>query len=354
MIKTNGKENKLNSRTFRYSTYSAKKVTLILLGIFLCCITFLLDITTGSSGLTLSQVLRAIIAPNQVDEMHRLIVWEFRMPVAIMGVLVGAALGLSGAVMQTILNNPLASPYTLGLSAGAGFGASVAMVTGLAATTTIASEFLIAGWAFVFALLTCFGIYFISRVKRFTSDVMVLAGIGMVFFFQAGQSFLQYIASDEELAGIVFWTFGSLTKASHMKCSIVAVAFVISFILVYANAWQLTAMNMGDERARGLGVDIGKLRKLMFIVTSLVTATAVAFVGSIGFIGIVGPHFARMLLGEDQRYYLPMSAVCGALVLSVASVASKMIIPGAIFPIGILTSLLGVPVFFAMILRKRG
>ena len=339
---------------FQYSAYSRKKLLLIILGLILCTASFLLDIMTGSSGLTLSQVLSAIFTPQKVDEMHTLIVWVFRMPVAVMGLLVGAALGLSGAVMQTILNNPLASPYTLGLSAGAGFGASVALVTGLASSIAVFEEFLVAGWAFLFALLACFGIYFISKIKRFTSDVMVLTGIGMVFFFQAGQSFLQYIASEEALSGIVFWTFGSLTKASASKCIIVAVVLIISFIVIYFNAWKLTAMNMGDERARSLGIDVGRLRKLMFVTISFLTATAVAFVGSIGFVGIVGPHFARIMLGEDQRYYLPMSAICGALILSMASVASKMIIPGAIFPVGILTSLIGVPVFFVLIIKKKG
>ena len=113
-------------------------------------------------------------------------------------------------------------------------------------------------------------------------------------------------------------------------------------------------MKLGDEKARSLGIHVERLRMIIFILISLLTATAVAFVGSIGFVGIVGPHVARMLVGEDQRFYLPMSTICGSAMLSVASVATKVVVPGAVFPIGILTSLIGVPFFFALIIRKRG
>lgn len=315
-------------------------------------ISFFLDIMIGSSRLTLSQILQTIFCPSEMDKTSRVIVWQMRLPVAIMGIIVGGALGLAGATMQTILNNPLASPYTLGLSAGAGFGASVALVLGFG-SMSILSNVMVPLCAFVFSLAACFGIYFISKVKRFTSGIMVLAGIGMVFFFQAGQSFLQYIATPEELTSLVFWTFGSLTKANWTNVTVVAVVFAAIFLFVFSKSWKLTAMSMGDDRAKSMGVDVERLRMQMFIGLSLLTATAVAFVGSIGFVGIVGPHIARILLGEDQRYFLPMSTICGAAILSIASVASKIVVPGAIFPIGILTSLIGVPVFFALIVKKR-
>ena len=207
--------------------------------------------------------------------------------------------------------------------------------------------------AFVFALLACLEIYFISRLKSFTSETMVLTGIGMVFFFQAIQSFLQYAASPEALQGIVFWTFGSLSRANWTNISIILVIFILVFVFVYRKSWMLTAMKLGDSRAKTLGVDVEKLRRQMFVVISILTASAVAFVGSIGFIGIVGPHIARMLVGEDQRFYLPMSAACGAAILTTASVATKLVKPGAVFPIGILTAIIGVPFFFALIIRKK-
>ena len=180
---------------------------------------------------------------------------------------------------------------------------------------------------------------------------MILAGIGMVFFFQAIQSALQYFASDEALSGIVFWIFGSLSKANWINISIMICVFLVVFIVFLASSWKLTAMRLGDDKARSMGVDVSRLRKVTFILISLLTATAVSFVGSIGFVGIVAPHIARMIIGEDQRFFLPMSACLGAFLLSVASTVSKIILPGVIFPIGIVTSLIGVPFFFFLLLK---
>lgn len=339
-------------KTFEYRAYSGRKTALLIIGIAVCLLNFVLDIIIGSSSIPLGDVLNALFRPGTADALTKTIAWNLRLPTAMMGLLVGAALGLSGATMQTILNNPLASPYTLGISAGAGVGASIAMLTGLGSLAVFGS-FMVPVSAFLFALLACMGIYFISRLKSFTSEIMVLTGIGMVFFFQAVQSFMQYLASPEALQAIVFWTFGSLTKANWTNIPILAVALVVMFCLIYSRSWQLTAMKLGDEKAKVLGVDVEHLRMLMFVFISLLTATAVAFVGSIGFIGIVGPHIARILVGEDQRYYLPMSAVCGAAILTLASVATKVVVPGAVFPIGILTSIIGVPFFFALIIRKK-
>lgn len=337
---------------FRYKENTRKKLLIIIGGLCLCIISFLMEVLLGASEMPVPEILKALFCPGSVDKISRVIVWQMRLPVAVMGIVVGASLGLSGAVMQTILNNPLASPYTLGLSAGAGFGASIALTTGLGALAVL-GNFLVPMCAFVFALMACMGIYFISKVKRFTSGIMILAGIGMVFFFEAGQSFLQYMASPEELSNIVFWTFGSLMKANWSNVTMIAVVFLLAFVFVFTKSWKMTAMSIGDERAKSMGINVERLRMQMFIMISLLTATAVAFVGSIGFVGIVGPHIARILLGEDQRFFIPMSALGGAAILSIASVVSKIIVPGAVFPIGILTSLIGVPVFFALILRKR-
>ena len=312
---------------------------------------FFFNLVTGSSGMSLGELFSTVFNPAAASVKMRAIVWDMRMPVAIMGVLVGAALGVAGAVMQTILNNPLASPYTLGVSAGAGVGASMVMVLG-AGGLAILGKFLVPAAAFVFAIAACMSIYLISKARQFTPMVMVLAGIGMVFFFQALQSFMQYMASAETLQNITFWTFGSLQKADWVNIPILAGVFAVVFIIFMANAWKLTAMRLGDNRAKSMGVNVDKIRKQMFVLISILTATAVAFVGTIGFIGIVGPHIARMILGEDQRFFIPMSSVCGAVILSLASGVSKILVPGAIFPIGIITSLIGVP-FYLILLMKR-
>ena len=254
--------------------------------------------------------------------------------------------------MQTILDNPLSSPYTLGISAGAGFGASLAVVVGLGSLEML-GEFMVPFGAFVFACLTSFFIYSINKIKNFSSETMILAGIGMMFLFQALQSLMQYMATPEALQNIVFWTMGSLTKANWTNISIVFVVLLLILPLMMRESWRLTALKLGDEKASGLGVNVERLRVKIFLFISIITAVAVSFVGTIGFIGIVGPHIARMLVGEDQRYFLPLSAVCGMVILSLASIGSKMLIPGAMFPIGIVTAIIGVPFFFSLVLTRK-
>ena len=164
---------------------------------------------------------------------------------------------------------------------------------------------------------------------------------------------MQYMASPEALQNIVFWTMGSLAKANWINIFIVFIVLVIMLPLMMRESWRLTALKLGDEKASGLGVNVESLRVKVFVFISIITAVAVSFVGTIGFIGIVGPHIARMLVGEDQRYFLPLSAICGMAILSIASIASKMLIPGAMFPIGIVTAIIGVPFFFSLVLTRK-
>ena len=207
--------------------------------------------------------------------------------------------------------------------------------------------------AFVFAGLACGGVYLIGRAAGMTPETMVLAGIAVLFLFQSLQSLLQYLAAPEVLQAIVFWLFGSLLKATWPKVATVAGVLALLLPVLLRDAWRFTALRLGDERAQGLGVDVTSLRLRAFVAISVLTAAAVSFVGTIGFVGLVAPHLARMLVGEDHRFLLPLSGLCGALLLGLASVASKSLSPGAVFPIGIVTALFGVPFFLVMILRSR-
>jgi iron complex transport system permease protein len=314
----------------------------------------LLDIATGPALLPVGRVAAALLPSlGQTDATTLTIVWTLRLPMACMALAVGAALGISGAAMQTILNNPLASPYTLGISTGAGFGAALAIVAGL--RVPVPGMLLVPASAFLFSCVASAAVFGIARIRQMAPEVMVLAGIALLFLFQALQSWLQFIASPEALQAIVFWLFGSLARASWGTAAVVAVGVILALPLLLADAWRLTALRLGDERARGLGVEVGRLRLRVFALVSLLTALSVCFVGTIGFIGLVAPHLARMLVGEDQRYLLLVSGGLGAVLLSAASVASKTLAPGAVFPIGIVTALIGVPFFLALVLRsKRG
>lgn len=338
--------------TNNYISYTKKRAVVLIISACIMVGAFFFNLVTGSSGATVGDIFKTIFNPAGADLRLRAIVMDMRLPVAVIGLLVGAALASAGSVMQTILNNPLASPYTLGVSAGASVGASIVLVLGIGGLSVL-GQFLIPAFAFIFSGIACISIYLVSRAKGFSSSILVLAGIGMVFFFQAFQSFLQYLSSAEVLQNIVFWTFGSLTKANWTNVPIIAGVYAVTFILFIKDSWKLTAMRLGDNRARSMGVNVDRLRKKMFILVSILTATTVAFVGSIGFIGIIGPHIARMIVGEDQRFFLPMSAISGAIILSTASAISKIILPGAVFPIGIITSLIGVPFFFMLLLKRK-
>ncbi len=257
------------------------------------------------------------------------------------------------AEMQTILNNPLASPFTLGVSNAASFGAALAIVLGIG-IPGVPDQWFVSANAFIFALFSALMLDGITRWTRVATSGVVLFGIAMVFTFNALVSMMQFIATEDTLQGLVFWTMGSLARATWVKLGVMTLAFAILLPLSMSNSWKLTALRLGEDRAVSFGINVRRLRLGTLLRISILTALAVAFVGPIAFIGLVAPHIARMMFGEDHRFYLPASALIGALVLSMASIASKNLIPGVIIPVGIVTSLVGVPFFLSMILRHKG
>ncbi|MNP04494.1 Hemin transport system permease protein HmuU [compost metagenome] len=278
--------------------------------------------------------------------------WEIRLPVALMAVVVGAALSLAGAQMQTILNNPLASPFTLGISAAASFGAALGLAFGVALFPVI-GQYMVPLNAFIMAMLSAGLIHLLSMRRGVTAETIVLLGIALVFTFNALLSLVQYFATEQAVAAVVFWTMGSLTKATWPKLGVICVVILITLPIFVRRAWAMTALRLGDDKAASFGVNVPRLRLQTLIMVSLLASFPVAFVGTIGFIGLVGPHIARMVIGEDQRFFLPASLLTGALILSLSSVVSKTLIPGAIFPIGVVTSLIGVPFFISLILGGK-
>ncbi|BEM29133.1 iron ABC transporter permease [Serratia ureilytica] len=328
---------------------------LLMMGVLALAIlgSLLLDFTMGPSGLSLSSLWQTLLDPAAADAGTRVIVWDIRLPYALMAVVVGFALGLAGAEMQTILNNPLASPFTLGVSSAAAFGAALAIVLGIG-IPGIPDQWFISANAFIFALFAALMLDGITRWTRVATSGVVLFGIALVFTFNALVSMMQFIASEDTLQGLVFWTMGSLARASWDKLGILFGVFAVLLPLSMMSSWKLTALRLGEDRAVSFGIDVRRLRLTTLLRISMLSALAVAFVGPIGFIGLVAPHIARMIFGEDHRFYLPASALIGALVLSMASVASKNLVPGVIIPVGIVTSLVGVPFFLSIILRHRG
>ena len=217
----------------------------------------------------------------------------------------------------------------------------------------MASTVAIPAGAFVSALGCSLVLFAIGRYQNGASDTLIVAGVALHFLFSSGLALLQYTATNDALNAIIFWTFGSLQGANWQKVAILAVALCGALAVILPKVWQLTALQLGDEYAMSLGVDVGKLKLQTILVVSILTATAVSFTGSIGFIGLVAPHLARMLVGEDQRYFIFLSAGFGALLVSIASVLCKTLVPGTVFPIGIVTAAIGSPFFAAMAIWTR-
>jgi iron complex transport system permease protein len=326
----------------------------LLVGVLAILLLFsvVLDLALGPARLGLLDVVKALAWPDDAPLQTRVVLWDIRLPIALMAVVVGAALSLAGALMQTVLNNPLASPFTLGLSAAASFGAALSLAFGVT-VLPIAADYVLPVNAFVMAMLTALVIHVLSLRRGVTAETIVLLGIALVFTFNALLALVQYFASEQAVAAIVFWTMGSLTKATWAKLGITSLVVVAVLPILARRVWALTALRLGDDKAASFGVDVRRLRLQTLVIVSLLAAFPVAFVGTIGFIGIVGPHIARLMLGEDQRFFLPASVLSGALILSLSSVVSKSMIPGTIFPIGVVTSLIGIPFFIALVLGSK-
>ncbi|RYC10732.1 FecCD family ABC transporter permease [Ciceribacter ferrooxidans] len=309
------------------------------------------DLATGPSGMPVSTVWSTLLAgPHGNDTMATTILWQLRMPQTLMGVLVGASLGICGLQMQTILSNPLASPFTLGFSAAAGFGAALAIMFG--GLLPLPDLLVVPVSAFLMTLVACALVYSIASLRGATPEILVLAGIAVLFFFQSMQSLLQFLASPEVLQQIVFWLFGSLLKATWLSVAVLSVVLALALPFVLRDSWKLTVLRLGDANAASLGLSVESLRTKTFLLVAVMTAAAVSFVGTIGFIGLIAPHAARAAVGEDHRFALPMAALAGATMLVAASVFGKLISPGAVIPVGIITAVAGVPVLFAVIARR--
>ncbi len=277
-------------------------------------------------------------------------VWNLRLPRIFLGIIAGIGLGLAGAVMQAILRNPLASPYTLGISSGAGFGASLAILAGAG---IVGGKYLIIGNAFVFALLVSFIILALSSRKGATPETMILAGIAMMYLFGAMTTILQYFGEAEAVKEAVFWMVGDLNRASWPVVTIILGVLACCAPLLMMKSWDLNVMGAGDETAKSLGVNVKRTRVITMVVSTLLVATIVCFTGTIGFIGLVAPHMTRLAIGGDNKYVLPVSGLLGAVILTSADLVARMIIAPVILPVGAVTAFMGAPLFLYLIMRRR-
>jgi len=279
------------------------------------------------------------------------ILLNIRLPRLLLAILAGSSLAISGTVMQAVLRNPLASSYTLGVSSGAGFGAALAIGLGMGLW---GGKYIVVANAFAFGMASMFLVYGIARIRGAGPGMLILAGIAVYYFFSALIAVVKYLAQHDALAGIVFWLMGGLNLANWENIVILLPLVLLpSLWLMYKFPWDLNAMSSGDEVAISLGVNPEQTRIIALVLAALITSGIVAFTGIIGFVCLVGPHMARMMIGSDHRFLLPFSALTGALLLLMADVAARTVIQPTELPVGIVTSLLGVPFFLHLLVRSR-
>ena len=311
--------------------------------------------TQGSANISVLDVYSAILARFIPGHFHSdwfsdTIVWELRLHRILLTIVAGMGLAIAGAVMQGILKNPLASPFTLGISSAASFGAALAIVLGAG---FVKGEWSIIGNAFVFTLLASMTVYGLAKYKGITPETMILAGIAIMYLFQAMTSFLQYVGHAEQVQEVVFWMMGSMGRSSWDKVWIVTAVLAICSPYLLLKSWDINALGAGDETATSLGVNVEKTRVISMLAVSIITASIICFTGTIGFIGLVSPHITRMVIGGDHRFLLPASAMVGAILLLGADTLARTILAPLILPVGIMTAFLGVPFFVYLFMRRK-
>lgn len=343
-----------------YSAYIGRKILFLVFLTALTGVLLVLAVSLGAVRIPAWEVILAFFGLGE-DARYEIIVRNIRLPHALAAVLAGAGLAAAGAAMQSILRNPLGSPFTLGISQAGAFGAAFSVMllgTGTMQSTQVGAVSIINPYmttlsAFIACMAASLVIIAIARLRGASPEVMVLSGVALGSLFSAGTMFLQYFADDVQLAAMVFWTFGDVGRAGWPEVGFMAVVVAGAVIFFILNRWNYNAIDAGDETARGLGVRVELVRMVGMLTASLVTAVIVSFLGIIGFVGLVCPHIVRRVIGDDHRYLLPASVLTGACLLLAADIAARMLLAPRMLPVSILTAFLGAPTFLYLLIRGR-
>ncbi|MFW6036178.1 MAG: FecCD family ABC transporter permease [Halothermotrichaceae bacterium] len=347
-----------------YSKVVNKRIYILLILFVMLLLGTFYSISLGVASISFGDVYGVIlkklfgIGSREYSSFVQGIVFNIRLPRVILAVIAGIALGTNGALMQSVLRNPLASPYTLGVSAGSAFGAGLTIVLGNIIfgkkIMTAYGSWIVIGGAFSTGLLTIFIINLIASLKKGGTAILILAGVALSYLFSAGLSFFKYIANHEQLTELTIWLMGGLYRASWIDILILTPILILGILFILKMAWDINTLNAGEEVAANLGVNVRNLRRKGSIIAAFVTSCVVAFTGIIGFIGLMAPHFCRMIIGNDNRFLILASGLAGGLILLGADTVARIIIDPAELPVGIITSICGAPFFLYMLLRRKG
>lgn len=333
-----------------YKSFIKKKIVFIFTLTCLMIVLMLISVNIGSSGMTVKESLLTFI--GQGTELSNHIVFKIRMPRVIGGIFVGMSIALSGMLVQTVLNNSLASPSTLGITNASAFGANLALIF-LSNMGMTVSPIIVSFSSFMSAMLCMMLILVVANIRQFSKSSIILAGVAFGSLFSAATVMLQYFADDTQIATAVFWTFGDLGRIQYPQIKVLATISILSAALFYYLRWNLNAMDMGETTAHSLGVDVKKMRNLSILIAALNTGVSVAFVGMIGFIGLLSPQITKRIIGEDKRFMLPATLLMGATITLASDTLARTIIAPVVLPVGAITSFLGAPLFIYILLKER-
>lgn len=342
-----------------FDKFNKKREYFIILNFFLILIFIIVGVTFGPFEITFFEVIEVLFGGG--DRVQGLIIWRIRMPRVLSALLAGLALSLAGVAMQSILRNPIGSPFTLGISQAAVFGVAFAVIVlGAGSVQSLSGDAVLINdplsatlFAFLFSLLSTGVVLLLVKFKGAKPETMILTGVIMGSLFSALTTALMYFASDVQIASIIFWTFGDLSRSTWSNFFILCVVILPALLYFMKNAWNYNALNSGDETAESLGVNTERLRISGMLVASLIVSVVIAFFGVIAFVGLVVPHIVRRIIGGDERYLIPASSLFGAVFLLIADTIARTIISPIVLPIGILTSFLGAPMFLYLLLKKE-
>ena len=294
--------------------------------------------------------LVSLITGEEISGLDDHIVVQLRMPRVVVGIIAGAGLAVAGAVMQSTLLNPLADPYTTGVSSGASFGATLAMTMGITVAT---GAYAIVVNAFLFSLIPTAMILLVSKLKNSSPTTMIMAGIAVMYVFNAMTTVLMLWADPNQLEEVYNWQVGSLSRSSWEEIPIMLVVTFVGIIVVQFMSRKLNVLATGDDLSNALGVDANRMRIILLATISLVSAAIVSFTGLIGFVGLVTPHIVRLFIGADNRYLIPASAVAGAALLVCADLVGRVVLYPVVLQVGVVMAFVGGPMFLWLIMRRN-
>jgi iron complex transport system permease protein len=343
-----------------YTEAKARKVLGILSIFVVLIIAVVISVSLGAGSPRFMEAMQVILsklfpflAIDPGSRITQLIILDIRLPRIVLAIIAGAGLAVSGASMQGVLRNPLVSPYILGISSAAGFGAALAIALGISIFMPYKGYAEVAN-AFIFSMLAVLMVYGIARMRGITPESVILAGVAINYLFSAMLALIQYIAPEHAaVRGVVNWLFGTLSRAKWETILIILPVVMVVIVLIMRHSWDMNVMSLGEEVAMSLGINSRRVLVICMALGALATASIISFTGVIGFICLISPHIARMMIGSDHRFLLPCSSILGACLLLCSDTFARLVIMPSEVPVGILTSLIGAPFFISLLLSRR-